>query len=379
MEGAFPSDKIASSQWNFTVGQGAKVFDHLQKLPKKLGDEARIWQGMVTGADKVFVVEKLDDSRRELISVRDSNGETHDLERPILRRFLKDVSLWPFSFVEGSHYLVFPYAVTDKGATLLTPKEMKSTFPMAWRFLNSKRKILIEREGGTWDHDQWYAFGRSQNLTQMEGDKLVVQVIAQSPRFSFDSGNYYFTGGGNGPYYGVRWINPDEKRSLHYLQAVLNSRIADYFIRSISTPFRGGYWSYGKRFIEQIPMMPCSPIQEALLLQIVLQLLWLTRHFVDHGADQSARDPLMLAYFEQILNGMVYELYFPEEVNGAGLHLFDLVEQAALPALETIPETKRLTTLRPLFEALYDGTHPLKISLQKLQTLDTVRIIEGKA
>ena len=36
-------------------------------------------------------------------------------------------------------------------------------------------------------------------------------------------------------------------------------------------------------------------------------------------------------------------------------------------------------TLRQKFEELYDGTHPLRIALQKLSTLDTVRIIEGKA
>jgi hypothetical protein len=34
--------------------------------------------------------------------------------------------------------------------------------------------------------------------------------------------------------------------------------------------------------------------------------------------------------------------------------------------------------LRTLFESLYDGTNPLRIALSKLQTLDTVRIIEGK-
>lgn len=33
--------------------------------------------------------------------------------------------------------------------------------------------------------------------------------------------------------------------------------------------------------------------------------------------------------------------------------------------------------LRTLFESLYDGTHPLRIALSKLQTLDIVRIIEG--
>jgi len=50
-----------------------------------------------------------------------------------------------------------------------------------------------------------------------------------------------------------------------------------------------------------------------------------------------------------------------------------------LPAKETIPEEDRLPRLRRLFETLYDGTHPLRIALAKLQTLDTVRIIEGKA
>ncbi len=39
----------------------------------------------------------------------------------------------------------------------------------------------------------------------------------------------------------------------------------------------------------------------------------------------------------------------------------------------------RLPRLRTLFESLYDGAHPLRIALSKLQTLDTVRIIEAKA
>jgi len=79
------------------------------------------------------------------------------------------------------------------------------------------------------------------------------------------------------------------------------------------------------------------------------------------------------------MNGLVYELYFPEEVHGAGLHLFDAVAEAKLPDIETIPEEERLSRLRTLFETLYDSTHPLRIALDKLQTLDTVRIIEGKA
>ncbi len=42
--------------------------------------------------------------------------------------------------------------------------------------------------------------------------------------------------------------------SIHYLQAILTSKVLDFYLRQISSPFRGGYWSYGKRFIKQLPV-----------------------------------------------------------------------------------------------------------------------------
>jgi hypothetical protein len=92
----------------------------------------------------------------------------------------------------------------------------------------------------------------------------------------------------------------------------------------------------------------------------------------------------MVAYWEQVLNGLVYELYFPEELHAAGLRLFDLVGQAFLPALPPKDADRNacatfLKTLRTKFEELYDARHALKIALEKLQTLETIRIIEGKA
>ena len=85
---------------------------------------------------------------------------------------------------------------------------------------------------------------------------------------------------------------------------------------------------------------------------------------------QTTRDPMMVAYWDRVLNGPVVELVFPEEVHGAGLRLGDLVAQAALP------EVTQLKTLRAKFEELHDGTHPLRLALDKLATLDTIRIIE---
>ena len=198
-------------------------------------------------------------------------------------------------------------------------------------------------------------------------------------RYALDqSGEYYFvgSGGGGGGGYGIL-----QKATSGYsdeaLLGVLNSRTADFFIRETSSRFQGGYYAYSKQFIERLPI-PTITKDQAKLLGKTGNLLLIAVQLKSDTPTQTTRDPLMFAYFEQVLNGLVYELYFPDEIHGAGLRLFDLVESANLPALGAIPEAQRLPRLRQLFETLHDGTHPLKIALQKLQTLDTVRIIEGK-
>jgi hypothetical protein len=377
-EGNFLASAIAADEWNFTVGEGAAVFEKLQRVPQKLADVARIWQGMVTGADRIFVVEARETLDTALVHVVDAEGCEHRLEKGILRRFLKDASLAAFAFPSAQHYLVFPYAIDGGKPTLLPHKQLKAEYPRTWDYLLKHRTELAAREGGAWDHEHWYAFARNQNLTQMEGEKLVVQVISQTPRFAFDSADLYFTGGGNGPYYGVRWGDRNETKSLFFLQSLLNSHISNYFIRQVSSPFRGGYWSFGKRFIERIPIASATTAQQTQVVRLVSYLLWLNQYFQNQKEATTARDALMLSWWEQVLNGLVYELYFPDELHAKGIDLFKLISTSSLPELHTLPEFERLPRLRAEFERTYEASHPLRGALFELGSLETVRIIEGR-
>lgn len=255
-ETPIPSNRVTGTEWNFAVGKGAGLFEKLQRMPVKLGDVARIFQGLVTGADKIFALDEAGKPKAGLIPVLDHSGNEWRLEQKVLKPFLHDVSLASYQEPKANRWLLFPYSLQAGEAELITAQGFAAEFPEAWRYLKANGEGLRERENGKWRHDKWYAFGRSQNMTQMNGPKLIVQVIALSGRYAYDDLNAYFTGGGNGPYYGVRWLASDERRSLHYLQALLNSQLLDFFLKKISSPFRGGYWSYGKRFIEQLPIRP---------------------------------------------------------------------------------------------------------------------------
>jgi adenine-specific DNA-methyltransferase len=93
------------------------------------------------------------------------------------------------------------------------------------------------------------------------------------------------------------------------------------------------------------------------------------------------QDPAMASFFEQVINALVFELFFADELYSSECHFFDLVHDAKLPLLNSLPSQKsaRIQALFDLFQKLQAPGHPLRISLDKLQTLDLVRTIEEKS
>ena len=92
----------------------------------------------------------------------------------------------------------------------------------------------------------------------------------------------------------------------------------------------------------------------------------------------SAQDKLMLEYFEQIINGLVYELYLPEDLHAHNFTFASHLESEKLPALDSIKGDK-LAALRTVFQHLYAQNHPIRQNLFALDTLPVIRLIEAKA
>jgi type I restriction-modification system DNA methylase subunit len=254
LKGSIKATNISGSPWNLAIGEGSELLERMSKVTTKLDDVARIFQGLVTGADNVFVLEELAQTKKGQIKVRDYEGVVSQLEETILRPFLNNVTVSSFVCPSSQHRIIFPYRLHNKKADLISSKEMATSYSKVWDYLKGKGNVLRGREGGKWNNERWYAFGRTQNMAEMNDPKLIVQVISQIGRYAYDNMGLHFTGGGNGPYYGIRWSESNNRYSLYYLQGLLNSRLLDFYLHRISSPFRGGYWSYGKRFIEQLPI-----------------------------------------------------------------------------------------------------------------------------
>ena len=85
-------------------------------------------------------------------------------------------------------------------------------------------------------------------------------------------------------------------------------------------------------------------------------------------------------YFEQTVNALIYELFFSQELHAAGRRFFELAA-AASPARPAPPSESAawLDWYGEQFKKLSAPGHPLRVALDKLQTLDFVRIFQRQA
>ena len=333
VEGKFPSTYVSSSEWNFTVGPSRFVFERLISAPTNLADiTTHIFQGLVTSADPIYLLDQVGSPTDGLVPVYSNATEkNYMLEEAVVHPLCKgslDIVRWR---ITTSRRVVFPYDPVESNTSgttkIIPPARFAKTFPKTWAYLTENRQALEDRERGKMRNDRWYGYVYPKSVGLFAKSKIMTPSIANAAAYALDqSGEYYFvgSGGGGGGGYGIL-----QKATSGYsdeaLLGVLNSRTADFFIRETSSRFQGGYYAYSKQFIERLPI-PTITKDQAKLLGKTGNLLLIAVQLKSDTPTQTTRDPLMFAYFEQVLNGLVYELYFPDEIHGAGLRLFDLVE-----------------------------------------------------
>jgi type I restriction-modification system DNA methylase subunit len=249
-------EAITEGIWPPPVGASEAIMAKLAQKATLLGElTERIFQGLVTGADNIYILDKHDEPSEGKIKVYSrSLKRTYELESGLLKPLLMGKDIKRYGYPIHKQFLLFPYKVVEGKAELISPQEFASTYPNCWEYLLQNRKTLENREQGKMRHERWYTFGRIQSLAMHEHPKLLTGVLANKSRFTFDQeGVFYFMGGGNAGGYGVT-LKSDAREDYLYILALLNSTLLEFNLRKISSPFRGGFFSYARRYIEKLPI-----------------------------------------------------------------------------------------------------------------------------
>lgn len=378
IDAAIAAKEFESSEWNFAVGKGAGVFEQLKQIPTKLGDYAeRIAQGIRTSANEVYVLRVRVEGSGHVEAYSEQLDEEVSLERKSVYRFLGGREIKSYRILTSGKVVVIPYRLVAGKMAIIEKAEFESKFPSTWSYLLKNRKYLEEREDGKMKGSNWYGFIYPKNLDIMSSPKLLVPDIADRASFALDTdGVFAFTSG-----YGIT-LKVGCGLGLKFVLGLANSSVLDFFWRQVSTPLQGGFFRYFTQFIEQLPIQAGTEAQRRSIELLVEHILWLHRQpSVARSSREHPVDPDIAAYIEQWVNALVYELYFPAELNSSGLRFFDLTAELNPPALESLPTeaNARLERFRKMHKEWSAQGHALRIALDKLRTLDLVRTIEAEA
>ncbi len=316
-----PALSIGHDNWSFASGAGHALLEKLRSMTPKLEDVTqRIFQGLKTSADKIYIVEEKA-RKGKLVKVFSRMKEAeYEMESTLLHPLVKGGDSKRYFLREPKLLILFPYASSDSGFGLLPQTEIKNKYPLTWKYLSDNRAYLENRENGKIKGDGWYAFGRSQALDVIGLPKIFTPDLAAHATYSLDeTGRCYFTGGAAGGY----GILVNEAWSRSYVLGLLNSNLLDWFVKQTATRMRGGYYSFEARFIRGLPIRAINfsdkkdKARHDKMVTLVERMLTLHKELAGTShPDERTRLEREIAATDKQIDRLVYELYdlTPEEI-----------------------------------------------------------------
>ena len=195
--------------------------------------DIQINYGIKTGFNDAFIIST--DKRNEILAncqTEDERQRTAELIRPILRG--RDIKR--YGYVENGLYLIN----THNGIRGKIPRIRIEDYPSIKAHLDQYWDKIEKRAD---QGDTPYNLRNCAYLDDFSKPKIVWGNLNLKASFALVEDNSFI----NAP-------SPMIVPASNYLLGILNSKLADYYIRRLGVTRNGGYFEYKPMFIEQLPV-----------------------------------------------------------------------------------------------------------------------------
>ena len=220
-------------------------------------------------------------------------------------------------------------------------KKFAKTYPSiyAWLTGEGRRQQLIDRT----DQGRYFWELRSCSYwDDFEAPKIILARFMNQATYAWDDRGMYMSNGSS------MIAGADQ-----YAVAVLNSAVAWWFLKSTSTDLSGGFLQAHNYNQFSIPIPAANETQALLAITLV----------------NAIRQGVSRPRYERLLNGLVYELFFPEDLHAKNIHLFDACAAAGIG---------QGMDAAAVAQSIFHPSHTIYAQLFELQMLDVVRVIEAE-
>lgn len=331
-----PQAELDTDGWQLAESHERKLLNQIQMNSTSLGDYCggHLYRGIITGLNEAFVIDET--TKNQLIT---EAANSKELIQPYLRG--RDIKRWEINW-ENLFLIIFPY-----GFHKHLPK-----YPAIYRHLSAFEEGLrnrgqckSSRSGKNEGQHHWLELDNNPSevfISEFQQAKIIIPAIAQAPIAAIDRSGYFSNNKS------TILIPP----SLSLAAASINPPISAWFASQKFASKQGGFFDFEPRYSRQLPIPNASTDQIRILDGVVAA--------IEKGA--------MKSEFERLLNGLVYELFFPANLHANKIYLFDAC---------TAEGIRNGMDAQTVATEIFHPSHPIYGQLFDLQAVEVVRLIEG--
>lgn len=263
----FPHPK-SEDDWSFDSKEIAAIASKLHEYDRLDNYCDEIFQGLISGGDNFFIMEYKSNDDEYFVGRSLTDGNEYCIEYDLCYYLLKGAEIERYAPLKYKYIIVYPYQLSPDGSTdIICEDILSSKYPKAFEYLLKFKKQLSERGSESMEYEKWYSLWCPRSLSKFKSHKILTQVLARNASYTLDqSGKTMFVGGGTAGGYGVI---PESKIDPRFLLGLLNSKLFDALVKRKSTIFRGGFYAYARRYLEQLPFKQFSSDEQSDVIEIV--------------------------------------------------------------------------------------------------------------
>jgi len=321
-------------------------------------------QGLLTGKDRYIDKEKGINSGVFILTsqeISDLNLTKNELN--YIKPFFKNSDIRKYKVETNPRHFFLHINKIENEMDLVKLKNI-------YNHLSSFKEILMQRSingvlESAYQKGKWWALTTDRPNINFGSEKILCPQRSNTNMFGYSNEEWYAASD-------VFYITSNRTAfDLKYILSILTSRITFFWLYYMGKR-KGEALELTLEPLQFIPIKKITTKEQTPFIIISDYILYLKDKTHNNVTDQ-----FMPNYFEQIIDGMVYELYFPELLKK---HNREIIKHLGeIPEItDSMNDEKKMEIIRVVYSRLYNEDHPVRVNLDKMkEEIEEIRIIEG--
>jgi len=225
------------------------------------------------------------------------------------------------------------------------------------RYLNKQPSLYIkfikpETAGGCWNERMHFA-----------PHKILIRQIGKEPTATFIDEKIAVTGN-------VFTVMTGNKDLDKFILGVLNSKLIEFYWKIMFSDFKESFPQVTIYSLSMIPIIKYNETTAYNFVKLVEFILFLKKQ------QENKSNNLITNFFEQLIDGLVFELYFEEEIKRAGRDILKYLTNLT-PITDAMSDEQKLHMITRTYNELSNPNHPVRQNLDGMDEIEEVRIVKG--